>query len=638
MTLVNNEPEKVDFTFNYTKSTGFYGNIIDKRLNPIPSNTIIYKCLPGIGATTVEIKEKRNSIIVLPNLPVIKGKQEIHATENNTIAVYEDIHNNELIEYLSRQDILFKTILTTPESFLFKVKEVMRELGINMYEEYFLLFDEGHKYLLDNSYREYLILPFNDFFKFKRKAIISATPLRFSDPRFKEQGFINASINPIYDVKKELKLINTNNIAYALRKQINIIEDENYCIFYNSIDGIKSLIDNLGILAESNIFCSAFSRRELEIQKYVNVFSEFNLEARLKKYNFFTSSFYNGLDIKLKDIKPTLIILTTAKYADHTVVDPYTDTIQIVGRIRNGVSNIIHITDTHDKIHCKTPQQIVDEFNTSGEVYKAIKTLKMAATTQFAQKLYTEALERIFPYVNLLNKPVESPKRTLVDEEVFYEESINYFKLDNYFYQNKVREYYSRIENLIEAYERTKAFNINYEICYSKVDKADLLKRFGGKYTSPEVYLDITNILNEIEGFRTSEPYEYQRQVAVLRRQFPLIVGAYFKLHITEMLALNFNHRKIQRAVILRDAETGMNSHPIIDAIYITIGSIKKLPCSKIKEILQDIYKEHNVNRNAKASDIERYYDTRDIKVLVKKKWQRGYEFIAPKYNLPMNI
>ncbi len=43
-------------------------------LPEIPTNTILYKKLTGLGATYGELKSKRNSIIVEPNRPVISGK------------------------------------------------------------------------------------------------------------------------------------------------------------------------------------------------------------------------------------------------------------------------------------------------------------------------------------------------------------------------------------------------------------------------------------------------------------------------------------------------------------------------------------------------------------------------------------
>ena len=43
-------------------------------LPEIPTNTILYKKLTGLGATYGELKAHRNSIIIEPNKPVISGK------------------------------------------------------------------------------------------------------------------------------------------------------------------------------------------------------------------------------------------------------------------------------------------------------------------------------------------------------------------------------------------------------------------------------------------------------------------------------------------------------------------------------------------------------------------------------------
>ena len=52
----------------------------------------------------------------------------------------------------------------------------------------------------------------NDFFKFKGKALVSATPLKFSDPRFEENGFSIIKIEPTYDYAKEIDIKPSTNI------------------------------------------------------------------------------------------------------------------------------------------------------------------------------------------------------------------------------------------------------------------------------------------------------------------------------------------------------------------------------------------------------------------------------------------
>ena len=64
----------------------------------------------------------------------------------------------------------------------------------------------------------------------------------------------------------------------------------------------------------------------------------------MKRYNFFTSRFFNAVDMELEE-QPHVIMLTDVYFAEHTMIDPYTDAIQIVGRFRNGVSSITYISN-----------------------------------------------------------------------------------------------------------------------------------------------------------------------------------------------------------------------------------------------------------------------------------------------------
>ena len=50
-------------------------------LPEIPTNTILYKKLTGLGATYGELKANRNSIIIEPNKPVISGKERHMAND-----------------------------------------------------------------------------------------------------------------------------------------------------------------------------------------------------------------------------------------------------------------------------------------------------------------------------------------------------------------------------------------------------------------------------------------------------------------------------------------------------------------------------------------------------------------------------
>ena len=51
----------------------------------IPTNCIINKLLPGLGATHCELTAPRKSIIIEPNVPVIESKAKVH---KNSLAIY----------------------------------------------------------------------------------------------------------------------------------------------------------------------------------------------------------------------------------------------------------------------------------------------------------------------------------------------------------------------------------------------------------------------------------------------------------------------------------------------------------------------------------------------------------------------
>lgn len=57
-------------------------------LPEIPTNTILYKKLTGLGATYGELKANRNSIIIEPNKPVISGNAKTRSMGKTIFSVF----------------------------------------------------------------------------------------------------------------------------------------------------------------------------------------------------------------------------------------------------------------------------------------------------------------------------------------------------------------------------------------------------------------------------------------------------------------------------------------------------------------------------------------------------------------------
>ncbi|HTK20176.1 MAG TPA: hypothetical protein VL442_11700, partial [Mucilaginibacter sp.] len=186
------------------------------ELYPIPTDRIIDKTITGIGATYAEITNpERNSIIIMPNIAIINSKHNNHKEDHNTLAVWGNIPRYVISEYLDKP-VYPKKLLITPEAFT-RVKNLVEEKGINIYQNFFLLIDESHKTIKDVGYRNRIIEPMKYFFEFEGKALITATHLLPSDPRFINNGFKLLKVKPTYDYAIELDVAHVNNITTALK-------------------------------------------------------------------------------------------------------------------------------------------------------------------------------------------------------------------------------------------------------------------------------------------------------------------------------------------------------------------------------------------------------------------------------------
>jgi len=401
----------------------------------LPANVILNKRLPGLGATYCEITSPRNSIIIEPNVPVIQSKSEKHP---HVLRVYAGVKDKEINDYFERQTDCRK-IITTPESFG-RIKKVFDELNIDIYTDYFLLFDECEKLVQDIDYRETIEDPMDDFFKFQNKAMVSATPVNTNDPRLKAQGFTNLVIEPIYEYKKELTLITTNNIAETLSETIFPLRGK-VCIFTNSIDTIDSLYRDIPELKKSITFCSPDGMQKLYDWK--NRKKE-TFIGELAQYNFFTARFFSAVDIECKT-KPHVIFISDLFGAPHSVIDPDTEAVQIVGRFRNGVKSITHITSINPGLECMTRKEAKEYIEGADMQYNQWKRDKEQSRNEGQRTMLQEAIQSCSYARSLTPQGEQNP-----------------FRIANFHEDQRVNRLYTSGELLMNAYRRNSFFELTY--------------------------------------------------------------------------------------------------------------------------------------------------------------------------------
>lgn len=590
----------------------------NKGYKNISTNTILKKTLPGLGATYMEINSKiskRHSIVIEPNVPVIIGKTK---DKTELLGIYgegTEAKKNKIEKYLKDDKIIYKKILTTPESYHL-IKEVVqnRNVKFNFYKDFFCLFDECEKLIQDIDYRDSITQPINDFFLFDNKAFVSATILDMTHPEFDRQNFQILEVQPDYDYKKDIELIITNTYEVSLIEKIKELENSKcICIFINKTDSIDKIIKFLQIKDESKIFCSDKSVRKLKKKDYIDVSDK--IELPLKKYNFFTCRFFSAVDIEIKQ-KPDILILTVLKDAKHTMIDPFTESIQIYGRFRKKYhgeelpfKSLTHLTDfnPHFKVKTKT------------EIDKIIATYK---------NTYIEQKEKI------ANTEDETVKEALIKDLVKFEYidflddkgNYNYFSQDNFYNEERVTGYYSAPALLERAYRDTKHFNITKLIVKDEVFNFGAESYFGTalfettKRPTSQIRKQIIEDLNALITLQDTNPeYNFKFHKDMLRRievsateTGDLMVDAFNYLGVELIERIGYTRpTKLKDAINkAKDIQKEKDNFPITQAEIKAQYNIGDTPSkNEIKDFISDIYKLNGIELPVIQDTIRKYCD-----------------------------
>jgi len=346
---------------------------------------IVDKRRPGIGATTLEINSKRNSIIVVPTKILAYNKAQIHPQCQYVGSKVNDNRGatlkTEILNYLN-SSVDYKKFIVVADS----LKRVVELIGEEVYKTYFLLVDEVDMLQSDSNYRPALENVMDYYFRFdkKNRCLLTATMMEFSNPCLKfETRFDLTDGKP----KRNINLVHTNNINALVKREIEKnTPDEKILIAYNSITQILGIIYNLEpeLQKKCAILCSDAS--EKEAGGYYAVLDNNRLPNKIV---FMTCSYFSGVDI---DDKYHLITVSNAeRFFQILSIDKMT---QIAGRCRleNGIlsETIIYNTPndrfrlndgTFQEYLLNRAHKIIELYNAADEISKYDEELKMLFRT-----------------------------------------------------------------------------------------------------------------------------------------------------------------------------------------------------------------------------------------------------------------
>ena len=544
----------------------------------IESNIILNKRLSGIGATHCEIIAPRHSIIVVPNIPIITCKVEQHKDTNNLYGVTANISVREIEEYIEHSISNKKLVklMVTPESF-YKVRQAFSEIDFDMYENCFLMLDECHKFIKERDFRKEIVLPFYSFFKFKNKALVSATPLDPSDPRFIEQNFKRVVVEPDWFFRFEISVICANNIRRAFYAETECtrrgkLPTEPQCIFVNSATIIANLITDCKIEKISSIFCSDQSAVKLRQMGFTDVHTEWKKEYA-KPYMFFTSRFFSGLDIWL-DTMPRVLYFSDAVNSENTLMDPNTDMAQACGRFRAGMKEIYHYVTFNPSIERKSQADIEEYVNGIIKSHLALRDVYNNSKGKFERKAIEKAIE-FLPF-----------------KEIIFEDEIDYFLRDNIVDRERVLQYYDNFFSLQAAYGESGYFKIPLED--DTYDFPPIPTEFSAKkifstkefqYTQRKAIID--TLVHIAPYYGTSAVNDI---IYTLQSYDKLFVDAFFKLDRDFIEKCDYNPKLIKAELINRKNANAEIDEAFFNALYATFEVGKKYLLPDAKRELKRLY------------------------------------------------
>ena len=354
---------------------------------------------------------------------------------------------------------------------------------------------------------------------------------------------------------------------------------DNYHIFLNSVEGISRIVRLAGLVPEDcRIVCSrSENTKQRNLEKLPDGFSIESTTDPVKRFNFYTSTCFEGQDIYDENGRTFII---SEKYKDRTKMDIQTSLLQICGRIRN--SNY--------------KMEINQFYSTS--IYKEVSQEEFEATIQ--KKIDDAEFNaglldglRGSTRENFINKYANSePYIGVVDGRIIADRNLANLEIVNYGIVNGI---YRSQCNMVAA---LKDAGLNIVESSFKEDPEEELEELKSIERTP--FKDIFEEYCKLK----EEKYDFSFRTSRIAKEKPLVVEAYDKLGPEKVREMKYHVSNIKQELVKVMHETlDTKVFLIIDKQFEKGAAILK---SEIKAVLNKAYRDLGINYKAKATDLNR--------------------------------
>lgn len=560
---------------------------------------IVDKKIPGIGATTLEINSKRNSIIVFPTKALAYGK---HSKHPNTLYVgseikgqNEKVTNQQIEEYLAKDG--YKKLLVVADS----LGRLLGIIGKN-YRDYFLMIDEVDVLQTDNNFRPQLenVIDYYLIFPPKNRCMVTATMKEFSNPHLKTE--CRFPITWQYNTHRNIDLLHTDNITQAVIEKVISHPTEKIFIAYNSILQIRNIIASLDeeTRKECAILCSEASIKEAGEYFVPKLGDNDTLPARI---NFATCCYFTGIDIE--DSYHLITVSDVRRSHSMLTLDRMT---QIHGRCRkdNGVlsETIIYNTLGYVSVMESMEKYTITLLN---KAQKVLKVLESADTISQGDYTLTDLFAIIKEAIRekAQERIAGNELINLTRKDVYGKDVPAYLNIDYIIERTELYASYFMPETLKEVLRKQVKIisykSLNYDVSpeQSSIEKAN--KDAQNKLTESYIQEAINNIklLSTTGQLNDNTLYSYTRHC---RSKTKIFLERFIKLYryvdLDSLLHQLWEIRTSNNLAFKNFNNTVMywaldEEHPFKVAIRRSFTLNKSYSASEIQEILTPIVQYH---------------------------------------------
>lgn len=276
---------------------------ISDVLHHLPSG-FCNKCETGFGATTAEIKNVRNSIIVEPVRHTAISKQEqnggfYYGTKPGRGRDKKMMRDLEI--YLRSSTPLPKKIFCVAD----RLKEVVYKIWLPefLHLNFHLFVDEVDTVQLDSTYRKVMnvVMEIYKIFPAERRTAVTATFLDFSDPELANEPLTELRYkNP---TPRKVHLVKTNDMVMEtvsqIQQKLTKNPNDKIVVAINHFKTIMQVIGHLKLagltLKEDEVKILASDENKVELGNFYGEVIKGILPGRLI---FMTSAFFTGYDFE----------------------------------------------------------------------------------------------------------------------------------------------------------------------------------------------------------------------------------------------------------------------------------------------------------------------------------------------------